>query len=250
MSDESVKPVAAPVAAPVFDTDAIAAEVTRKATKAVSKAASKTEIKTSKLASALERLVEPTKREKRAAQLVEAEARGANALMKDLGVKKSERARMMEEIKAGKVALNARQQEAAEAKAEAAEAKAAVEKANPYVERMKLVADAEYESLPESFQKSLTDMSIEDPLERLRMIDIWKKNGALQGAPSTTSVMGKATTKPATTMGASGPAAPRSGPAMTHEDTWRSLRNAGRAFDAAQYYQAHGNSIFPPKQQS
>ena len=246
--DIKATPVAAPDASQSIDTDALLAEVSKKATKAATKAASKTDIKRSQIASALERLVEPTKREKRAAELASAEDRGANGVLKDLGVKKAERARMMEEIKAGKVALNARQQEADLLRREATEAKAAVDKANPYVERMKQFADAEYEALPESFQKALTDMSIEDPLERLKMIDIWKKNGVMQGTTASAGTGAKSVAKSATTMGASGPAAPKSGPAMTHEEVWRSLRDRGSRFEAAQYYQTYGNQIFPKQQ--
>lgn len=246
MSEEvKAAPAAIATATPAIDSEAFEERVAKRASKAATKAASKTEIKASQLASALEKLVEPSKREKRAARIEQAEADGANGVLKGLGVKKAERSRMLEEIKAGKVEIAARRIEAETAKAEAIAAKATIEKSNPYVERMKVFADEAYEALPEAFQKALTDMGMNDPLERLKVIDVWKKNGVVDGAPSssTAKASDKAVPKPATTLGASGPAAPKAGPALNYLEMYQSLKNSGQKILAAQYWNRYGNLI-------
>lgn len=206
---------------------------------------------------ALREVLQPvTEKQRRAERLAKAEAKGANEVLKTLGVKKSERARVMEELKAGKLKLAEAAAETADAKAkadqaaaDAARAKGEMEKLTPYVERMKKYADSEYAALPEAFQKSLVDMKIEDPIARLDMIEIWKKNGALAATAAAASPGAKpqATSKPSATMAAATP--PNASPVATlnYFEQWNQLKESGQAFAAAQFFQIHGKKILEQK---
>jgi hypothetical protein len=221
MADESA-PVATPAPAPV---SAPAAQ------------ASKSE----SLIEGLRELVKPSKREKEAELKAKAEAKGANTVLKGLGVKKSDRARMIEEIKEGRLEIAKRREETAAALAVAATAKQEVDKTKaeasaltPYVELAKRVADQEFAALPESFQKSLADMKIEEPLARMEMISIWKKNGVISGAAAAPKADPKAP-NPATTMAVGNPAAAKTGATLNHYEQWQALRSAGDKMGAAAF---------------
>jgi hypothetical protein len=201
-------------------------------------------------------------REKREAELAEARSKGANDILKSLGVKKSERARLVEEIKAGRMKIAEVKQEAEAAKTQAAEAKAEADAFKPYKDQvdqltqaLREYADAEFAQLPEPLQKSIVDMKLDDPRQRLDMIKVFKKNGVIGLKPSEATggnsqvatekktETPKAEAKkpnPSTTMASSpkGSDAP-GGQSLNYYETWRQLKDSGQDFLAAQYLNLH-----------
>lgn len=233
---EETKPVPAAAPAPAPAAAPSAAPAPSKAGKA-------------DLAEALRDVLKPSKREKQAARVAEAEARGQNEVLKGLGVKKSERARMLEEIKAGRIELAEKKKEAVEAKAQVAAKAAEVDALKPYQERMKKYADAEFESLPEKYQKALAEMKIDDPMRRLDMIELWKRTGVIE-APAATKEATKPgatttapTAKPSSTLAAAAPPAASPLPTLNHYETWKQMKDSGQTFMAAQYLEAHQKKI-------
>lgn len=197
-------------------------------------------------------------REKREAELAEARSKGANDILKSLGVKKSERARLVEEIKAGRMKIAEVKQEAEAAKTQAAAAQAEADAFKPYKDQvdqltqaLREYADAEFAQLPEPLQKSIVDMKLDDPRQRLDMIKVFKKNGVLgmkpaeatagnsqvteQAKPAETKKPNPSTTMATTPKGADAPG----GQSMNYYETWRQLKDGGQDFLAAQYLNLH-----------
>jgi hypothetical protein len=194
---------------------------------------------------------------KREEALAEAKSQGANDVLKSLGIKKAERGRMIEAIRAGRMKLAEAKEEAAAAKQEVVAKTAEVDAFKPYKDqveqltgKLKEYADQEFGTLPEAFQKTLVDMKLDDPAARLDMIKVWKKNGvitAAQAQAATTAVTSEAAkpasaagTKPSNTM-AQTPADVKTipGPAANHYEQWKQLTDSNQHFLAAQYFQAH-----------
>jgi hypothetical protein len=192
---------------------------------------------------ALREALAPTKKEREAGIKAKAEAKGANEVLKAAGVKKSDRARMLEELKAGRVELSAVKQQAAAAaaKVEAVTAEAAA--LTPYVDRMKKYADTEFAGLPESFQKTLAAMKLDDPMKRLDMIDLWRANGVLPAGTAAAVVPVVESKGPANTTAATNPTAPKNGATLTHAEQWKAMKAAGQDFAAAQFYNLHRTKI-------
>lgn len=204
-------------------------------------------------------------REKREADLAEARAKGANEVLKGLGVRKSERARMIEEIRAGRVKLAEAKDVAAaanqaaaqvddQAQAATAAQEAAAKEAEGLRTALKKYADQEFAALPESFQKTITEMKLDDPQKRLEMIDVFKRTGLLSAAAGAAveAAAGAAKPadakpaekKPATTMAKPADQASPPGQAMNAYETWRAMTDRGEHWLAAQYLNAHQVQIF------
>ncbi len=201
-------------------------------------------------APATEKRAEPeqlaeAKKAKREAKLAAARDAGADEMLDKLGVKKSERARMVEEIKAGRLKL-------AQAKEEVVAAKTELDTLKPYKDQLEQItatlkkyADQEFSTLPEPFQKALAAMKLEDPKARLDMIEVWKSTGvitATQAKDATKDVKETAAAtapKPSNTMAAASGAASPAGPVMNHYEHWKQLQTQGQPFLAAQYWNAH-----------
>ncbi len=187
-----------------------------------------------------------SKSAKREAQLSEAKTQGANEVLKGLGVKKAERARMIEEIRGGRMKLAEAKQEAEEAKAQVAAKAAEVDAFKPYKDQvdqltgaLKKYADAEFAALPEAFQKVIVDMKLDEPNKRLEMIEILKRNGAVAATAAPTPTPAPAV-KPSNTM-AQTPAEIKTpaGPAANHYEQWKQLSESNQHYLAAQYFNAH-----------
>lgn len=221
---------------------------------------------------------EPTQlregRERRESELAEARAKGANEVLKGLGVPKSDRARMIEEIRAGRVKVAVAQETAAaanqvaaqvDAQAQAATAaqEAAAKEAEALRASLKKYADQEFAALPETFQKTINEMKLDDPQKRLEMIDVFKRTGLLSAAAG-------AAVKPADPPAdASKPAAPASvvrppsttmaqqpavtsppGATMNYYETWKAMTDRGDHWLAAQYLHAHQVKILEQRPQN
>jgi hypothetical protein len=176
--------------------------------------------------------------------------KGANQVLKGLGVKKSERERVLEDLKAGRLELAQKKQELADAKAAAEAEKAKATKATqtaeslkPYQDRLKKYADQEFAQLPEPYQKTLADMGIEDPMRRLDTIEMWRKNGVLQAAASAAEAKPAAPPKTSSTMANVTPPAPAPAGDKNHFEQWKALKDSGQTVLAAQYYAAYSRKI-------
>lgn len=201
-------------------------------------------------------------REKREAELAEARSKGANDILKSLGVKKSERARLVEEIKAGRMKIAEVKQEAEAAKTQAAAAQAEADAFKPYKDQvdqltaaLREYADGEFAQLPEPLQKSLVDMKLDDPRQRLDMIKVFKKNGVLDSMKPSEATAGNSQVQtekkteakkpnPSNTMATppKGSDAP-GGQSLNYYETWRNLKDSGQDFLAAQYLNLHMGKI-------
>lgn len=207
-----------------------------------------------------EKVAEPeqlaeAKRARREQREAAARAEGANEILKELGVKKSDRARMIEQIKDGRVKLAEVREELEAAKKASTEAKAEVDAFKPYKDQveqlsntLKKYADLEFAALPEPFQKALADMKLEDPKARLDMIEVWKKNGIITPAQAKEAVKEvKEAPKPApipsNTMATAPSVTSPAGPTMNHYEVWQQLSSSGQHFLAAQYFDAHSRKI-------
>lgn len=212
--------------------------------------------------SALREVLQPvTEKQKRQERIAKAEAKGANEVLKGLGVKKSERARMLEEIKSGKVQLNAANEQAGEFKSRAekaeAELKALKDRASAYESLAKSYADDQFNALPEPLQKYIAATAGDSLDARLKAIKTAKESGlidAKEAAAATAQVKSEAKpAKPADTSKATQPKAPSPAGELTHKQVWQQMRapkdgeshgeRIARERLAAQYYAAHQISI-------
>lgn len=215
-------------------------------------------------------------RERREAELAEAHAKGANEVLKGLGVKKSERARMIEEIRAGRVRLAeardaavAANQVAAQVDSDSAAIAAAQGAAKAEAEALraslKKYADQEFAALPETFQKTINEMKLDDPQKRLEMIDVFKRTGLLSaaaGAATTATEAKPADAKPAAPASVVKPVQPSTtlaqppaatsppGATLNYYETWKSMTDRGEHWLAAQYLQAHQVKILEQRPQN
>lgn len=194
-----------------------------------------------------------SKSAKREAAEAKAKAQGQNEVLKALGVKKSERARVLEEVKAGRIKLAETKAELEDARAQAAAATQQVDAFKPYKDQveqltgaLKEYADAEFSALPEAFQKTLVEMKLDDPRQRLDMIKVFKKTGILGAtqAAKTDEAATKKTVSPSTTMAAAPNAKDSpSGQALNYYEQWKRLTDSGQSFLAAQYMNVHMQKI-------
>lgn len=210
-------------------------------------------------------------RVRREDELAEAKAKGANEVLKGLGVAKSDRARMIEEIRAGRVRLAEAKEAAvaanqvaaqvdADAAAKAAAQEAATKEAESLRTSLKKYADQEFAALPESFQKTITEMKLDDPQKRLEMIDVFKRTGLLsaalgqaaapavenKGAPPTVV----APPAPSNTMAKPPATISAPGAALNYYETWKSMTDRGDHWLAAQYLHAHQAKILEQRPQN
>lgn len=200
------------------------------------------------------------RREKRESKIADAKAEGANEVLKSLGVKKSERSRMIEEIRGGRMKLAEAKDAAAAANQAAAkldaESQAQADAFKPWKDQveqltgaLKEYADAEFNALPEAFQKTIVEMKLDDPQKRLDMIKVFKKTGVLGGATQAakteeTAPAAKKTPAPSTTM-ATPPGAKDSpaGQALNYYEQWKAMSDRGEHYLAAQYMNAYSQKI-------
>lgn len=200
-----------------------------------------------------------SRREKRESKIAEAKMEGANEVLKSLGVKKSERARMIEEIRGGRMKLAEAKDAAAAANQAAAkidaDAQAQADAFKPWKDQveqlssaLKEYADAEFSALPEPFQKTIVEMKLDDPQKRLDMIKVFKKTGVLGATSATktdeTAPVAKKPPAPSTTM-ATTPGAKDSptGQAMNYYEQWKAMSDRGEHYLAAQYMNVYSQKI-------
>lgn len=201
------------------------------------------------------------KRAKREARIAEAKVEGQNEILKSLGVKKRERGRVLEEVKAGRVKLAEAKEAAATANqvvaqvdAAAAAAAAAQEASKAEADSLRTVlkkyADAEFAALPESFQKAIVEMKLDDPQKRLDAIDVFKRTGLLSAgvsaaaaATQTTATEKPTEKKPSTTMATPPAQTSPTGASLNYYETWKAMTNRGEHYVAAQYLHAHQMKI-------
>lgn len=187
---------------------------------------------------------------KREAKIAEAKQEGANEVLKSLGVKKRDRARMIEEIRGGRVKLAEAKEETQAAQAQAAQAQAQVDALAPFkaqVEaltgKLKSYADAEFSALPEPFQKTIVEMKLDDPAARLDMINVFKRTGVLgikaDEKPADAKPADQKKVAPSTTMGQAPTNVAQTGQAFNHYETWKAMTDRGEHFLAAQYFNLH-----------
>lgn len=195
-----------------------------------------------------------SKREKREAKMAEAKAEGANEVLKSLGVKKRDRARLIEEVKAGRYKLAEQKEETKAAQEQATQAQAQVDALAPFkaqVEaltgKLKSYADAEFNALPEAFQKTIVEMKLDDPAARLDMINVFKRTGVLGAQTAATSATEKPAEQkkaaPSTTMGQAPTNVAQTGQAFNHYETWKAMTDRGEDYIAAQYFNLHMRKI-------
>lgn len=224
---------------------------------------------------ALREAIKPSKKERQAQIRAEAEEKGANTVLKGLGVKKSERARMLEQIKDGKFQLSAAEERAQAATAEAAAAKNAATSAaaeadalKPMVARLKKMADREFAALPEPLQKTLIAQKIDDPMQRLDQIEIWKETKVLEAfagqaaapaAPTVPPVVQPTADNkpvdgapvipqpkvpnPSNTLATGTPTPPKPSATLNHYEQWQEYKNSGQKMLAANFFKTHQAKI-------
>lgn len=203
------------------------------------------------------------KRAKREARIAEAKSEGANEVLKSLGVKKRERARILEEVKAGRMKLAEAKEVASTANQVAVQATTAVSDASKATDAakaeaetlrttLKKYADAEFAALPESFQKAIVEMKLDDPQKRLDAIDVFKRTGVLAAGVSAAAAASSTTTetkvetktetkKPSTTLATPPDQRSPAGASLNYYETWKAMSDRGETWLAAQYL--HANQV-------
>lgn len=177
-------------------------------------------------------------REAFSARLAEEGQKGANRVLKSLGVPREERDAYFEQIKAGKLALAPKETVAAAARVKDLETRLEMQG-----KALKQYADAEFAKLPEAAQKYVAATTADDPAARLQAIETLFAHGLVQReVPAAAPPAPAAAPKPATTIGPNGPAqAPPSG-SKTPFQQYQELSKQNR-FLAANFYQQHAKAI-------
>jgi len=236
---------------------------------AVAQPAPKAQQNAKPVVEALREALKPTKREREAELKAKAEAKGANGLLKDLGVKgKSERARMLDQIKDGKVRLADANEQASAATAASAAEKARADKAEAELKAMKeqigayeslakTYADEQFAALPEGLQKFIAATAGDSLEARLKAIKTAKDSGLITvkeaAAASAQAKTDARPANPANTSNATNPKAPPATANPTPKQTWEQMRaerpnesqaeKIGRQRLAAQFYAANQYAI-------
>lgn len=193
---------------------------------------------------ALREVLQPvTEKQKRAERLAKAEAKGANEVLKGLGVKKSERARMLEEIKTGKVTIAEAKKQAEDATAKAQAATAELDAIKPYRDALKEFADATFAELPESAQRFIAAQKVEDPIARMQLIKTMRETGMLSAAQAKDAATKPESKGASTTIAAPNPVPPKSGPTLNYYEQWQALKAAGDKLGAAAFRRQYGVKI-------
>jgi hypothetical protein len=192
----------------------------------------------------LRKALKPSKKERAAELKTKAETKGANSVLRELGVKKSERARVLEELKAGKLRLADAAQESAEAKATAAQATSDAEASKAEIAILKAQsaekdallkgwADEQFNALPEELQKFIAATAGESLDARLKAIKTAKESGLItvkEAAAATAQAKGEAKpVKPSTTSVAVNPKALRPEASPGPKQIWQQMRESARA---------------------